>query len=244
MPAPPGRLAGTLQRPPGAGFGAGMSVDGMPPAAVKRVLLLHGLWMPGLSMGWMARGLRREGFDVSTFAYPGALAGPGVVLPALRARLQGVDAVVAHSLGGLLALEALRAGDFPGVRRVVCLGSPLRGSGAARGLRAHRGAAWTLGRAAPLLRDGCAQWEGAAEVGMVAGTRAIGFGRWFARFDGPSDGTVAVAETRLAGLADHCCVDASHSGLLLSPAAAAQVVCFLREGRFESIAGSGDGTAA
>ena len=81
------------------------------------------------------------------------------------------------------------------------------------------------------------------ETILVVGGRGR-MGRWFARFDGPSDGTVAVAETRLAGLADHCCVDASHSGLLLSPAAAAQVVCFLREGRFQSIAGSGDGTAA
>ncbi|KAF1696583.1 cobalamin adenosyltransferase [Pseudoxanthomonas koreensis] len=199
-----------------------------------RVLLLHGLWMPGLSMGWMAGWLRREGFVTEVFAYPGALAGPGTVVPALLPRLARVDAVVAHSLGGLMALEALRQGDFPGVRRVVCLGSPLRGSDAARGLRTHRATAWTLGRAGTLLRRGCAPWTGPAEVGMVAGTRALGFGRWFARFDGPSDGTVAVAETRLDGLADHCCVDASHSGLLLSRQAARQSVSFLREGRFEA----------
>ena len=215
-------------------------------AGCDRVLLVHGLWNAAWWLAPLAWRLRRLGFVVQTFGYPSIVGGPEPALAALAGRLRDGPPthLVGHSLGGLLALEALRAGDFPGVRRVVCLGSPLRGSGAARGLRAHRGAAWTLGRAAPLLRDGCAQWEGAAEVAMVAGTRAIGFGRWFARFDGPSDGTVAVAETRLAGLADHCCVDASHSGLLLSPAAAAQVVCFLREGRFESIAGSGDGTAA
>lgn len=201
---------------------------------IGRVLLLHGLWMPGLSMGWMARWLRREGFATEVFAYPGALAGPDVVVPALRPRLERVDAVVAHSLGGLMTLEALREGDFPDVRRVVCLGSPLCGSGAAHGLRTHRATGWTLGRAAPLLRRGCAPWTGQAQVGVVAGTRAVGFGRWFARFDGPSDGTVAVAETRLDGLADHCCVDASHSGLLLSRQAARQTVRFLREGRFES----------
>lgn len=201
---------------------------------IDRVLLLHGLWMPGLSMGWMARRLRREGFATEVFAYPGAMAGPDMVVPALRPRLARVDAVVAHSLGGLMTLEALRLGGFPAVRRVVCLGSPLCGSGAAEGLRTHRAMEWTLGRAAPLLRVGCAPWAGQAQVGMVAGTRAVGFGRWFARFDGPSDGTVAVAETRLPGLADHCCVDASHSGLLFSRDTVRQVVHFLREGRFEA----------
>jgi len=203
-------------------------MDGAP----RHVLLLHGLWMPGMSMGWMARRLQREGFVTSVFAYPGAMAGPRLVLPALARRLAGVEAVVAHSLGGLLTLEALRQGDFPKLRRVVCLGSPLCGSGAAQGLRTHRATGWALGRAAPLLREGCPPWDGSAQVGMVAGTRAIGFGRWFARFEGPSDGTVAVAETRLPGLVDHCSVDASHSGLLFSEAAARQVAHFLREGHF------------
>ncbi|WP_372015711.1 esterase/lipase family protein [Pseudoxanthomonas sp. 10H] len=202
--------------------------------APLRVLLLHGLWMPGLSMGWMARRLRSEGFITSVFAYPGAMAGPGVVVPALSARLRAADAVVAHSLGGLMTLEALRHGGFPGIGRVVCLGSPLCGSGAARGLRTHAATAWMLGRAAPLLRRGCGPWEGSARVGMVAGTRALGFGRWFARFEGPSDGTVSVAETRLPGLADHCLVDASHSGLLFSAAAAGQAAHFLRHGCFEA----------
>ena len=43
-----------------------------------------------------------------------------------------------------------------------------------------------------------------------------------------SDGTVGLDETRLPGLHDHCVVQASHSGLLRSPAAAQQVLAFLR----------------
>ncbi|MCS3848816.1 hypothetical protein GGR70_003896 [Xanthomonas campestris] len=35
-----------------------------------------------------------------------------------------------------------------------------------------------------------------------------------------------------AYLHDHCVVQASHSGLLRSPAAARQVLAFLRDGRF------------
>ncbi|HSM10829.1 MAG TPA: alpha/beta hydrolase, partial [Lysobacter sp.] len=50
---------------------------------------------------------------------------------------------------------------------------------------------------------------------------------------GDSDGTVAVAETRLSGLADHVVVAASHSGLLFSAAASRQAIAFLRTGRFQ-----------
>ena len=43
---------------------------------------------------------------------------------------------------------------------------------------------------------------------------------------------MAVAETRLPGLADHVVIDASHSGLLVSAEAARLAVGFLRDGRF------------
>jgi len=43
---------------------------------------------------------------------------------------------------------------------------------------------------------------------------------------------VRVAETCLPGLADHCTVHASHSGLLLSAHAARQSMHFLRHGCF------------
>ncbi|CEJ46640.1 conserved hypothetical protein [Xanthomonas citri pv. bilvae] len=122
--------------------------------------------------------------------------------------------VICHSLGGLMTLQALQdAPDLP-VRRVVCLGSPLCGSAAARGL-AQRGGRWAMGRSAAILQQGFARWDGQAEIGQVAGN-------------------VALAETRLPGLRDHCVVRASHSGLLRSPEAAAQALAFLRTGRFQA----------
>ena len=60
-----------------------------------------------------------------------------------------------------------------------------------------------------------------------------------AHFDGEHDGSVAVAETRLPGLADHVVVRASHSGLLFSDAAVRQAAAFLRSGRFERETESG-----
>lgn len=203
-----------------------------------RVVLLHGLWMPGISMRLLASRLAVAGFVPELFAYPTVAGGPEAALPRLIAQLASNPChVVAHSLGGLVTLTALqRAPELP-VERVVCLGSPLCGSAAAHGLARLSLTAATLGRSAELLRRGCEPWQGEAEVGMVAGRVPLGLGQFFGGIRGDSDGTVAVAETRLQGLRDHVVVGASHSGLLFSAEAARQAIAFLRHGRFDGPAG-------
>jgi len=197
------------------------------------VVLLHGLWMPGAVMHWLAQRLRDAGHATETFAYHSVAGGPDRAVPELIARLECTDCdLVAHSLGGLVALQALREAPELPVRRVVCLGSPLAGSGAASGVLQWPPAAALLGRSAPLLREGLTRWHGHAQVGVVAGRVPHGLGALFAHFTGEHDGTVSVDETRLPGLADHVVVDASHSGLLFSGAAAAQTLAFLQDGRF------------
>ena len=106
--------------------------------------------------------------------------------------------------------------------RVVCLGSPLCGSAAAHGLARPTGARRTLGRSAGLLQQRLSgRGAGRRQVGMVAGQHAARAGRAISRrFEDENDGTVAVAETRLPGLADHVVIPASHSGLLFSAEAA------------------------
>ena len=201
----------------------------------RRVLLVHGLLNADWWLRPLAARLRAEGFETEPFGYSSVLGGPQRAIPRLAERLRsgGFDAVLGHSLGGLISLEALRAAPDAPVSRVVCLGSPLRGSLAARGLAAR---AWTrplLGRSAGLLQGGLQRWDGAAAVGLVAGDVARGMGRLFARFEGGSDGTVGLDETRLPGLADHCVVHSSHTGLVFSREAVAQAAHFLRHGRFE-----------
>ena len=197
-----------------------------------RVLLLHGLWMPRASMAWHARRLRRAGRTPHIFSYATVAGGPEAALPALVEHLREPTDVIAHSLGGLVVVHALQANPDLPVGRIVCLGSPLCGSAAAGGMaRLPLGAA-SLGRSAGLLRRGCDPWRGPGELGMIAGSTALGLGQVFGHFQGRSDGTVAVAETRIDGLADHVTVRASHTGLLLSAAAADQAVAFLRGGRF------------
>lgn len=204
-----------------------------------QVVLVHGL-LNARSWLWpLALRLRGQGFKVALFGYSSLLEGPLHALPRLHTCLQdtGATAVVGHSLGGLLALEALRQSPELPVARVVCLGSPLRGSETARRVAAKRWVRPLLGRSATLLQGGLPAWEGAAAVGVVAGVAPRGMGCLFAKFEGHSDGTVGLEETRLPGLADHCCVPCSHTGLVLSPQAAAQAAHFLRHGQFERTTG-------
>lgn len=200
----------------------------------QRAILLHGLWMRPLSMALLARRLERAGFRTQVLGYATVRGGPDDARRRLRDALRdGPAHVVAHSLGGLVAVDALRRHPDLPVGRVVCLGSPLCGSAAAGRLTRMPLLSASLGRSRDLLQAGCPPWAGRQPVGMIAGDRALGLGHVLGRLEGASDGTVAVDETRLEGLADHVVVSASHTGLVLAPAAARQVIAFLREGRFE-----------
>lgn len=203
-------------------------------APLRRVVLVHGLWMVGAAMRWFSARLRAEGYVPEVFGYHSILGGPDVAVDALAECLRkgGPAQVVAHSLGGLVALEALSRQPGLEVDRAVGLGVPLCGSGAAESLARWPVVPLWLGRSAGLLRHGCAHWPEGVAVGMVAGRIPHGLGALFARFDDEHDGTVAVAETRHPGLADHVVVAASHSGLIFSRAAVAETTAFLRDGRF------------
>lgn len=198
----------------------------------QRVLLLPGIWMRPWTMRLLASRMAAEGFSVRTLGYPGVIGSREKSLTRLLPALVWADAVVAHSLGGLMTLEALRRHPEVSVRRVVCLGSPLNGSGVAMWLR-ERHLGRVLGGSGDLLVQGCAlPWPGRAEVGAVAGSASHGLGRILANFPGTNDGTVGLEETQWPGLLDHTVVSASHTGLLLSRSAARQTVHFLRHGRF------------
>jgi pimeloyl-ACP methyl ester carboxylesterase len=203
------------------------------------VILLHGLWMRGFALLMLHRRLMEAGFRVHRFDYMSVAAAQEQTIARLQARMRTVAPdggpvhLVGHSLGGLLALRAcVDDGDLPG-GRIVCLGSPLKGSAAARAFATlGRGGGVLLGHNRALLEYGFDQWTGTREVGVIAGRLPIGLGRVLGQLDGEHDGTVAVAETQLPGIADHCLVEANHTGLLFSAETGRQIACFLRQGRF------------
>ncbi len=202
--------------------------------AAGRVLLVHGLWMPPLAMRWFASKLRALGFDTGVVGYRSIIGSTGAAVERIRGRLRGGGPthVVGHSLGGLLALEAVRGEPSLPVARIACLGTPLCGSAVAERMSRHALPALYLGRSSVLLGRGCVALPPGVEVGMVAGRRPRGLGALVARFEGAHDGTVAVDETRVPGLADHVVIDASHSGLLFSAEAVRQVAGYLARGSF------------
>lgn len=204
------------------------------PDPVRRVILLHGLWMAGITMWPLARRLRAQGFEPEILGYSTIRKSPRAAMDALLEKLRkGEPAhVIGHSMGGLVTLHALRTEPEAPVGRILCLGSPLCGSAAAGELAGFRLSGIYFGRSRKILLEGCRSLPQGCEVGMIAGSAPYGLGRFFGRFEGEHDGTVAVAETRAPGLADHVVVRTSHVGLLLSREVAAQAVRFLRSGHF------------
>ncbi|HEX5305503.1 MAG TPA: alpha/beta hydrolase [Dyella sp.] len=218
---------------------------------IEHVILLHGLWMRGFALAMLHRRMIEAGFRVHRFDYLSVANTQERILERLRGHvielgeLEGTVHLVGHSLGGLLALQVCHgAHDLP-PGRVVCLGSPLLGSAAAREFSSlGRSGEALLGHNRGLLEKGLDHWGGPREVGMIAGRSPIGLGAVLAHIEGEHDGTVAVSETRLPGLADHCVVDTSHTGLLFSADVARLTARFLREGHFAAAATAGGELAA
>ncbi len=198
--------------------------------------------MPGISLMPLARRLREHGFGVDTFEYATVASDPTKAADRLVERMRTISKsnarmpvhLVGHSLGGIVALLALMASDDWPPGRVVCLGSPLNGSALAKRTTHLPGGHWLLGRSAVTLQAGVRGWDQRRQVGVIAGHVRFGPGSFLGAFDGDSDGTVAVAETRLPGIADHKVVGVSHTGLLFSAAVAELTIAFLDHGSFAS----------
>ncbi|MCY3732472.1 MAG: alpha/beta fold hydrolase [Rhodospirillaceae bacterium] len=201
------------------------------------VVLVHGLWLPGAETWLLRLRLARAGFKTHQFAYRSV----SVDLDANAQRLTDClgrvpgDTVhlLGHSLGGVIALRALQTLSPARIGRVVCLGSPLRGSTAARTLARLPGGRRLIGKSLPALTGGAvAPWSGATQLGLIAGSTPLGGGQLLGGLPRPHDGTIAVEETRLEGATAHIVLPVSHLTMLWSARVADQVVRFLESGRF------------
>jgi pimeloyl-ACP methyl ester carboxylesterase len=170
----------------------------------EHIILLHGLWMRGFALGLLHRRLVEADYQVHSFDYMSVAATQERILGRLQAQMieYAPDAVhlVGHSLGGLLALRACLDAQALPPGRIVCLGSPLMGSAAARAFAGWgRGSEVLLGRNRALLEAGMGRWDGPREVGMIAGCMPIGLGAVLGQIEGEHDGTVAGADRSLRG---------------------------------------------
>jgi pimeloyl-ACP methyl ester carboxylesterase len=203
------------------------------------VVYLHGLWFSGREAWLLRRRLARElGAEERAFAYASVRAAAADNAAALAEYLSRLRAdvlhLVGHSLGGVMIVKMFENPPSLPPGRIVLLGSPLNGSRAAAGLARLPFGRHILGVSMQqeVLSGRLCVWRGGRDLGVIAGDRPLGLGRLVGSLDGPHDGTVTVAETRLQGATDHIVLPVSHSGMMFSSAVVRHTASFLRNGRF------------
>ncbi len=209
--------------------------------STEPVIIVHGLWVHGLVMGWLARRIAQCGFDTHTYSYPsmhltltenaGRLARYCESLGAPRVH------IVAHSIGGMVALKMLETARGIRCGRLVLLGTPYSGSFAAQRLARFPGGTALLGRTVAEWLSQPRPGVHAEEAGIIAGDGGFGLGRLVAPdLPRPNDGVIALAETEIPGVTRRVVLDVGHSAMLISRDVARQCCAFLRSGQFETAA--------
>lgn len=213
------------------------------------MLFVHGLWMSGAESFALKRNLAPHGWRFAVLPYSSMAESMDSVARRCARHVQALARrtllpvhLVGHSLGGLVIYRAFELGLLPANRfggeacRVVFMGSPVRGSQSARVLAKSELTGSLLGQVGrPNLPQGVApRWTFAAQLGVIAGTHPLGLGRLLRPFEGPNDGTVAVAETQLEGAQDYCELPVTHLGMCVSRRVADGIASFLDTGSFNS----------
>ena len=201
------------------------------------VVLVHGIWMNGLMMSFLAKQLEKRGFDTATISYRSLKKAPAEnakqvyelikKLPNKRVHLVG------HSLGGIVLLHLLdRYDDIPD-GRVVLIGSPVRGSAFAKQLAANRWSSLLLGRSVDAgVLGGAPVYHDARELGIIRGTVRLGAAALVRKPGETNDGVVSESETMINGANDYIDLPLSHSMLIFSRRSADLITQFLNNGRF------------
>lgn len=211
------------------------------------MVLLHGLGRSVRSMRPLERRLARAGYRVHNLGYPSTRAAPEALVEhvgaAIEARCARAERLhfVAHSLGGILARAWLARRRPPALGRVVMLAPPNAGSEYVDRARASRLFRLLLGPTALALGTDAASLPRTLprpdyELGVIAGTESLNpLSR--AVLDGEHDGTVRLESTRVEGMRDFIALPVNHTFIMRDAEVARQVLCFLRDGRFEPAAG-------
>lgn len=212
------------------------------------VVLLHGLARTSSSMEALAEQLVDNNYIVVNIDYPSRqfpikeLADntvPAGIQACLAAGATSVS-FVTHSLGGImLRYYAEHKPEFA-IHRAVLLGPPNQGSEVVDNMRDVPGYKWLNGPAGQQLgTDGASVPSSLGAVkfdtAVVAGTFSINL-VLSTYLPDPDDGKVSVASSRVDNMCAHLQMDVSHPYLMKDDDIIAEVVNYLRDGRFKSTA--------
>ena len=216
------------------------------------VVVLHGLGLGKWAMKRVATTLETEDYRVVNLSYesrkipleklvstwlPEQLKAHGIGLSVADAPLN----FVTHSMGGIVLRGWLKSQSEipPNLRRVVMFAPPNQGSslvdriGTWKAFKISTGVNGVrLSTAPDSYPRQIGPWPDGPELGIIAGNSPINplLAYWTG---GPGDGKVRVAETRLDGMTDHIVMPYSHTWIQYRRKPIAQVVVFLRDGKFK-----------
>jgi triacylglycerol lipase len=213
--------------------------------AQAEVILLHGLCRTSRSMVKMEHALTEAGYKVRNVDYPSRtasiqkLADDAIGKAVGDCQQDGPTKInfVTHSLGGILVRSYLARHTIPELGRVVMLAPPNQGSEIVDKLGWLFLFIWINGPAGNELgtdKNSTPNKLGPANVpvGIIAGDRSI---NWINSLliPGRDDGKVSVERTKLAGMADHLVVHATHPFIMKNHEVIRQTIQFLRAGNFD-----------
>ena len=217
------------------------------PPSGEPVVLLHGLGLNAYSLKKIVTGLDEVGYRTCRISYPSRnfpidTLVVKFILPEIEKCFPGETRpmnFVTHSMGGILLRKIAILPQAPKIGRAVMIAPPNHGSTVVDRLGDWKAfGMWNGPAGAELGTDSNSVpnqlnrlGPPLFEFGIIAGNRSIQpeFSEWI---PGPDDGIVGVESTKLPGMTDFVKMEASHTFILLKNKTVAQVLAFLKNGRF------------
>jgi hypothetical protein len=202
----------------------------------ETVVLLHGMGHTRVSMLVLSKRLTVAGYRVANFPYNHAFNSLDQISRELVESIEsdaeiGRYHLIGHSLGNVIIRNAFHVGYPPGLGRIVMLAPPNRPVRLAEHLKGFALYRWITGDSGQRLSDEDFYREllvPDVEFGVIAGDKGHSI-----TFDEPNDGVIAVATTKLDGMADFLVLHHTHTFIMNSSDTFDHCVAFLRNGHFE-----------